>query len=270
MPMVEKKGNERTPLSVGPLSPSTKTPAPKYVWGGHAVAEALRSPERVNRVYVAADHRVRQGELLLQQAKAANVPIEYVPSVKLTALVGTSAHQGVAAALSPIGYESVRTLLERAPSDAVLVALDGVVHPRNLGLIARAAYAAGAYALVIPSRGNVLVDDTVIQSSAGMALRLPIARCTNLTQCLRECKRAGFWVYGLTANAATSLYQATLAEKAVYVLGNETRGLSHSTEKSCDALLSIPLVREADSLNVALAAAVTLFEVHRRRLVAPS
>lgn len=230
------------------------------VCGANTVGEALASGA-CSRIYVARESKVRGFRELNEAAKAKAVPIEFVPLSKLNELAGTGEHQGVAAQISPLEYTTLDRFLAECPPTATVVLLDRVQHARNLGLIIRTAVGAGASAVVLSARGGASVDDSVVRGSAGTVFRIPIVQHAKLDEAVKRLKDAGFWVYGLDAGATESVFDVSWAERSVLVLGNETRGIRPGLRKACDALLRIPLADDLDSLNVAVAAGVALFQI---------
>jgi 23S rRNA (guanosine2251-2'-O)-methyltransferase len=213
----------------------------EIIYGRQPVAEAERGRRRVRRVWTA-------GEL---------------PAHELTRLAGSPDHQGVVAEVDPYPYADSRELL--SPPDALIVALDQVQDPRNLGAVCRSAEAAGAAGVVIPSRRAAAVTAVACQASAGAVEHLAVARVANLADGLRVAKEAGAWVYGAESGADTPYADADLTGKVVIVLGSEGGGLRRRVAQSCDLLISIPLRGQVGSLNVSAAAAVLLFEIARQR-----
>ena len=171
--------------------------------------------------------------------------------------------------MPPYSYTPMPDLLAQAAESGtppLLVALDGVTDPRNLGAVIRSALAFGAHGVVIPERRSAGVTPTAWRTSAGTAARLPVAQVTNLVRALKDCKDAGLFVVGLDADGTTSLDDLEMAtEPMVVVVGSEGRGLSRLVGETCDLTISIPMSRAAESLNASVAAAVTLAEVARRR-----
>jgi 23S rRNA (guanosine2251-2'-O)-methyltransferase len=211
------------------------------VYGHRPVAEAHRGGRRVRRVWTADD----------------------LPAAELTRLAGSPDHQGIVAEVDPYTYADSRALLEIP--DGLLLALDQVQDPRNLGAVCRSAEAAGAAGVVIPSRRAASVTAAACKASAGAVEHLPVARVPNLADWLGAAKDAGAWVYGAEAGAPTPYGSADLTGKVVLVLGSEGGGLRRRVAQSCDLLVSIPIHGRVDSLNVAAAAAVLAYEAGRQR-----
>jgi 23S rRNA (guanosine2251-2'-O)-methyltransferase len=213
----------------------------EIVYGRRPVAEAKRGRRRVHRVWTRAD------------ADAA----------ELTRLAGSPDHQGFVAEVDPYPYADPDALLG-AP-ETLLVALDQVQDPHNLGAVCRSAEAAGANGVVIPERRAAAITPAACKASAGAVEHLPVARVTNLAEWLRRAKEAGAWSYGAEAGAAAPYTQTDLTGKVVLVLGSEGKGLRPRVAETCDLLVSIPVRGRVASLNVSGAAAVLLFEAVRQR-----
>lgn len=210
-----------------------------FVYGRNPVREAQRGRRRVHRVWTAAD----------------------TGSAELTRLAGSPDHQGVVAEVDPFPYADPRGLL-REP-DALVVALDQVQDPRNLGAICRSAEAAGAAGVVICERRAASVTPAAAKASAGAVEHLPIARVRNLADWLAVAREQGAWIYGADAGAEASHSTLDLSGKVVLVLGGEGGGLRPRVEAGCDLLARIPTVGKVGSLNVSAAAAVLLFSASR-------
>lgn len=215
---------------------------PEIVYGRRPVAEAERGRRRVHRVWRAPE----------------------TPADELERLAGSPDHQGVVAEVDPYPYADADALLD---GDATLVvALDQVQDPHNLGAVARSAEVAGAAGIVIPERRAVGVTPAVCKASAGAVEHLPVARVRNLADWLAAAKRRpGVWVYGADGEAPTPYTDAELTGSVILVLGSEGRGLRPRVAEQCDLLVSIPTLGRVDSLNVSAAAAVLLFEAVRQR-----
>ncbi len=235
------------------------------IHGFNAVSEALLSPETVNRIYIAKESRERSIRSVLDRARAAGVRFDYVPQAKLNELAGTQDHQGIAAIISPVAYTPINVLLEYCGERALILVLDRVQHARNLGMLIRSALGAGADGVVVPERSAALLDNAVLGASAGTALRLPICKESNLPNSLRALKDAGFWVYGLDAQAVDSVFDTDWPARVAIVAGNETKGLRPGVRGACDAFVTIPLQNNLDSLNVSVSAAIALFQVAATR-----
>ncbi|NUM56116.1 MAG: 23S rRNA (guanosine(2251)-2'-O)-methyltransferase RlmB [Candidatus Hydrogenedentes bacterium] len=233
----------------------------KHIHGVKAVGEALREAGRVNRLYLAKESRAHGADALATAAKAVGVPFDYVPQAKLNELAGTLEHQGVVAAISPVAYASFESIVETCPPKAIVLVLDQVQHPRNLGMLIRTAACAGVHAIALPERGGALIDDDVLRASAGAVFHVPVAMCGNVAQVIRDLRDAGFWTYGLDAAGDQSVFDVNWADRCAIVMGNETKGLRPGVRKACDVIARIPLAKGMESLNVSVAAGVALFQV---------
>lgn len=239
-----------------PLMSSTKV-----IHGVNAVTEALRSAGRVNRVYIAKESRAHGVNALVSEAKRGKVRFDFVPQAKLNELAGTQEHQGVVAIISPVEYTTLADCLAQCGPKATLLVLDQIQHPKNLGMLIRTAAGAGAAGVLVTSRGGALLDEDVLRASAGTAFHVPIVQCGNVAQTLHVLKEAGFWVYAMDAAGGQSVFDTPWANRCALVLGNETEGLRPGVRKAADASVTIPLARELDSLNVAVAGAIALFQI---------
>lgn len=232
----------------------------KYIHGVKAVGEALREAGRVNRLYAAKESRAHGVDALATAAKAAGVPFDYVPQAKLNELAGTMEHQGVVAAISPVTYAAFESVIASVPAKAIVLVLDQVQHPRNVGMLIRTAACAGVHAVILPERGGALIDDDVLRASAGAVFHVPVAMCGNVAQALRDLRDAGFWTYGLDAAGEQNVFEANWADRCAIVMGNETKGLRPGVQKACDVIVRIPLAKGMESLNVSVAAGIALFQ----------
>lgn len=246
--------------------------APELLVGRNPVVEALRAHVPATTVHLAqgidVDDRIRE---IVRTAGDRGIPVLEVTRSELDRMTGGVLHQGVGLQVPPYAYEPFEDLLSAAAErpEPLLVALDGVTDPRNLGAVIRSAAAFGAHGLFLPERRAVGVTATAWRTSAGAAARLPVARVVNLTRALKQCQQAGFMVVGLDADAEASVYDLELAvDPLVVVVGSEGRGLSRLVSETCDLTVSIPMSSDVESLNASVAAAVALAEIARRRAAA--
>jgi 23S rRNA (guanosine2251-2'-O)-methyltransferase len=228
-----------------------------FVYGRRAVREALRGRREVLEVW--ATERAAKGEPWLAEAK---------PKLKLerelSERAGTRDHQGVVAVVEPYRYADAYELA--AGERPLLAVLDRVTDPRNLGAVCRSADGAGATGVVVPAHGSAVVTPAVARASAGAIEHLPVAVVTNLARYLEEVKSGSLWVYGAAGEeGAQSMWQTDLSGGVALVLGAEGKGLRPLVRRMCDALVSIPLHGNVESLNVSVAAAVLLYEARRQR-----
>ena len=226
------------------------------VYGRRAVREALRGRREVLEVF--ATERAVKAETWLAETR---------PRVKaerdLSELAGTRDHQGVVARVEPYRYADAYALA--AGEKPLLAVLDRVTDPRNLGAVSRSAEGAGATGIVVPAHGSAIVTPAVARASAGAIEHLPIAVVTNLARYLEEVKGPELWVYGAAGDGAESMWDTDLSGGAALVFGAEGKGLRPLVRRTCDALVSIPLAGEVESLNVSVAAALLLYEAKRQR-----
>jgi 23S rRNA (guanosine2251-2'-O)-methyltransferase len=223
------------------------------VYGRNAVREALRGPRRVSRVW----------------ATRGAVPegfdgVRVVDAAEVARLCGSDAHQGVCAEVSDFEYVDAAGLL--AAPEPLIVVLDEITDPQNLGAVCRSAECAGADGVVIPERRSAEVTPAVCKASAGAVEWLSIARVRNVADFLGEAKEAGCWCYGAAAEGAAPYRSPDYRGGVVLVLGAEGRGLRPRVAKACDALVALPLRGHIESLNVSAAAAVLLYEILQQRL----
>ena len=234
--------------------------------GRNAVREALeREPLQLENICIRRGargfHHLRRG------AEKVQIPVRELPESGLNRIAGSVRHQGVIALRAAIAYQDCTAMLAAiAPDmDAVkqqrprLLLLDGIQDPRNFGAILRTAVAAGVAGVIVPTRKMAPLSDATVRASSGTATRIPIARVGDLTQVIWPLKERGFYVYG-AAGAGESLWETTWQRPVALVLGAEGRGLKPATARQCDKLVSIPLPGDVQSLNVAVAAGILLFE----------
>lgn len=259
--------------AAGPRGPRRAGPdAPETVVGRNPVVEALRARVPATALYVAlgldADERVKESVSL---AGKAGLALMEVSRAELDRMTDRALHQGLALQVPPYTYLHPDDLLQRALTAPapLLVALDGVTDPRNLGAIVRSAAVFGAQGVLVPERRSAGMTAAAWRSSAGAAARLPVARCTNLARTLKDYRDHGLFAVGLAAGGEVSLDDLELAtEPLVIVVGSEGDGLGRLVSQSCDLTVWIPMGDGNESLNAGIAAAVTLAEVARRRRTA--
>lgn len=261
---------------IGKKAPVGRTPvrrkdpdAPEVLVGRNPVVEALRGGVPATALYVARgielDERTREAVRL---AGNKSIAILEVSRAELDRMCNRALHQGLGLQVPAYHYEPLADLIAIATENApgLLVALDGVTDPRNLGAIVRSAAAFGAHGVFLPERRAASMTATAWRASAGAAARTPIAKVTNLTRALKECQDAGFLVVGLDADGELDLPDlAAAVDPIVVVVGSEGRGLSRLVSETCDLRVGIPMANSVESLNASVAAAVTLAEVARRR-----
>jgi 23S rRNA (guanosine2251-2'-O)-methyltransferase len=229
------------------------------VYGRRAVREALRGRREVLELW--ATERAIAAEPWLSENGGPRVHVKL--ERELSEAAATRDHQGVVAKVAPYRYADAYELA-RQPSP-LLVCLDRVTDPRNLGAVARSAEGAGATGIVVPAHGSAMVTPAVCRSSAGAVEHVPIAVVQNLARYLGEVKGPDLWVYGAAGDAGKPMWETDLSGGAAFVFGAEGRGLRPLVRRTCDELVSIPLAGTVESLNVSVAAAVLLYEARRQR-----
>ena len=232
----------------------------EYVYGRNAVREALRGPRAVRELW--ATERALSAEPWLREADGVRVQVK--PERELTDALGNRDHQGVLARCEPYRYADA---YELAASDRpLLVCLDQVTDPHNLGAVVRSAEGAGATGVVIPAHGAARVTPAVSRASAGAVEHLPVAVVPNLARYLNDVKGPSLWVWGAAADGDVSIWDADFGDGGVaFVLGAEGKGLRPLVRRACDEIVSIPLLGQVGSLNVSVAAALLVYEARRRR-----
>jgi 23S rRNA (guanosine2251-2'-O)-methyltransferase len=240
----------------------------EVVTGRNAVVEALRAHVPATTLYVASridsDDRVREA---LAAAVERDIPVLETPRAELDRLTDGAVHQGLAIQVPPYDYLHPDDLLDvELPGIPLIVALDGITDPRNLGAVIRSVGAFGGHGVVVPERRSAGMTAAAWKTSAGAAARVPVARATNLTRTLQAYRSAGFFVVGLDADGEVALPGLALADQPlVVVVGSEGKGLSRLVRETCDQVVSIPMSAATESLNAGIAAAVTLYEIARQR-----
>ena len=229
--------------------------------GIHPVVEALRAGNPLERIVIAQGAGGPRLQEIIDLARQAKIPVRFEPRSSLDRLAGSSAHQGV------VGLGAARKYadLDSVAESEMLVVLDGVEDPHNLGAIVRTAHAAGAGAVIVPERRAAGVTDVVAKAAAGALEHLPVVRVTNINRALEDLKKRGMWIYGLDERGSEAYDQIDYDEKSVLVLGGEGKGLHEQVRKHCDVLVRIPMAGQISSLNVSVAAGVVLFEWRRKR-----
>lgn len=240
----------------------------EVVAGRNSVLEALRTHVPANTMYVASriesDDRIREAFKL---AAEQGIAILETPRAELDRITDGSVHQGLALQVPPYDYAHPEDLLNaELPGIPLIVALDGITDPRNLGAIIRSVGAFGGHGVVVPSRRSAGMTAAAWKTSAGAAARVRVAQATNLTRALEDYRKAGFFVIGLDSDGEVELPGLALADQPlVVVVGSEGKGLSRLVRETCDQIVSIPMAAVTESLNAGIAGAVALYEIARQR-----
>jgi len=241
--------------------------------GIHAVREALEADRPLDSLIVARGSHGKRIEELVRLARQHGIPVRFEERIQLDRTAGTREHQGVVALVAASPSARFEDLLKPRDSQAgprLLVLLDGVEDPQNLGAIVRTSLAAGAQGVVIPERRAAGLTDAVARASAGALAHLPVARVKNLSRAMEEMKHAGYWLVGLDERAEKRHTEVDFKVPVGVVLGGEGKGLHELVRERCDFLVSIPTTGPVRTLNVSVAAGVVLFEAVRQREAAKS
>jgi 23S rRNA (guanosine2251-2'-O)-methyltransferase len=243
----------------------------RAIAGFHAVTARLRhAAGGIEAIYVDAHRHDARMHQLLQRAQAAGVRVIAADAARLQGMAGDVAHQGVVALCERVA--TARTLddvLANVARDTLVLLLDGVTDPRNLGACLRTADAAGASAVIVPRDRSAALTPIVSKAAAGAAETIPLITVTNLARAMDDLKEAGVWIAGAAGDAEKSLYQLDLTGPLAWALGAEGEGLRRLTRERCDWLARIPMAGHVESLNVSVAAGICLFETLRQRRAGP-
>lgn len=237
-----------------------------WLTGFHAVEEALAAGRPLDRILIASGRHGERIEEVVRRAKSRGVPVRFENRQQIDRLSGTRENQGIAALAAAKPAVGLEDLLRAKKEQGLLVLLDGVEDPHNVGAIVRTSLAAGADGVIIPERRAAGLTDTVERASAGALAHLPVARVKNLVRAMEEIKEAGYWLVGLDERAEKNYTEIDLRGSIGIVLGGEGEGLHELTRKRCDFLVSLPTRGPVRSLNVSVAAGVMLFEAVRQRM----
>jgi 23S rRNA (guanosine2251-2'-O)-methyltransferase len=244
--------------------------SPKVLFGFHAVGVRLKTaPQSIIEIYFEPTRRDQRMRQFIERAKEAGVRLIEADGLRLSKLAGSHGHQGVAARVSALEQaHSLDELLEKLEADGIaplLLVLDGITDPHNLGACLRVADGAGAHAVIAPKDHAVGVNATVAKVASGAAETMPYFMVTNLARTLGELKERNIWVIGTSDDAPKTLYQVDLKGPVALVLGAEGDGMRQLTRKTCDELVGIPMKGGVESLNVSVASGVCLYEALRQR-----
>mgnify|MGYP000715780719 CR=1 FL=1 len=240
----------------------------KILFGFHAVTVRLKTaPGSITDIHVDSARRDARMRQFVQRAQDAGAKVVDSDGDRLAAMAGGIRHQGVVARVSALpARHSLDDVLDDVEGAPLVLVLDGVTDPRNLGAVVRSVAAFGGHGVIVPERRAAGMTASAWKTSAGAASRVPVARVTNLTRGLEELKKAGCFVLGLDADGDVDLPALSMAtDPIVLVIGSEGKGLSRLVRETCDVVVSIPMHAATESLNAGVAAGVALYEVARRR-----
>jgi len=244
--------------------------SPRILFGFHAITVRLKTaPQSIIELHVEANRRDARMRHFVERAREAGARVIETDGERLSKLAGSQHHQGVVARVEPVAMpHSLDEVVENIEGPPLLLVLDGVTDPHNLGACLRVADGAGAHAVVAPKDHAVGVNATVAKVASGAAETVPYLMVTNLARALNELKEYDIRIVGTSDDAEATLYDLDLTTPTAFVLGAEGEGMRQLTRKTCDQLVRIPMAGAVESLNVSVAAAVCLYEAHRQRRVA--
>ena len=241
--------------------------SPKVLFGFHAVGVRLKTaPQSIIEIYYESTRRDARMRQFLERANEAGARLIEADNLRLAKLCGSHGHQGVAARVEPVAQiHSLDDLLDAVTGPPLLLVLDGITDPHNLGACLRVADGAGAHAVIAPKDHAAGINATVAKVASGAAETMPYFMVTNLARTLGELKERSIWITGTSEDAPKTLYQVEFTGPAAIVLGAEGAGMRQLTRKTCDQLVSIPMQGAVESLNVSVASGVCLYEALRQR-----
>ncbi len=246
----------------------------KFIYGIRPVLEALRAERQVlNKVLIVEGRESPTLRSLRQMAREKDIPVHIRSREALSSLAGTENHQGVVGITAGSPYSTWDDLLDRikaAEGRTIVLILDSVEDPQNLGSLIRTAEASGVQGIILPKDRAVGITPVVVKASAGAVAHLPVIRVTNLANALEDLKKEGFWIVGADPQGDHNLYEMKFDMNVGLVIGSEGKGVRPLVLKKCDYRVSIPLKGKISSLNAAIAGAVILFEIRRQQLFMPS
>ena len=237
------------------------------IYGVHPVAEALRNGGTIEKIVLLKEGKQGGIREILKIATQRGIPVDYRDREYLNVTAGTRQHQGVICIYEEYRYVGIETVLTDCKSreSSLILILDSITDPQNLGSLIRTALCFGANGLVIPEDRAASVTPAVIKASAGAALHLPIVMVVNLSRTIDRLKEEGFWIYGADVGSGGNLHNTDYSGHAGLVMGSEGKGIRPLVKKKCDFLISIPMTDTIDSLNVSVAGGIILYEMTLNR-----
>jgi len=239
----------------------------QWIYGRKPILEALQAGDKVDRIYALANLKKEGVPEIRTKAKELGVPIHWIPAERLNRLVKGN-HQGIIAQRSLIRYYDVQDVLAQAYEQGetpLIIILDHITDVRNLGAIARTAFAAGAHAIVVPAKGTASINKDAIKTSAGALHHLPVCRHHSLVELIQQLQQYGLLVYALAGESTNTVDSIDATVPIAFVMGAEETGVSTPVRFACDGTLSLPMARSFDSYNVSVATGMVLYEVMRQR-----
>lgn len=240
--------------------------------GKNSVLEALKAGREVNKIFIGENvTRDRVLNEIISIAKRNKTPVQNVGKSKINDLAETNNHQGIIAMVAAKEYVTLEEIALKKPLSELPIVLmvDGIEDPHNLGAIIRTCDAVGVVGVVIPNRRNVGLTGIVSKASAGAVEYVPVTRVTNLSQTIETLKEMGFWVVGCEARGEKNIYEVDLKMPLVLVIGGEGKGISRLVQEKCDFLVKLPMIGRISSLNASVAASVCLYEALKQRIYTP-
>lgn len=241
----------------------------EFIYGSNPVFEALRSEQKIETLWIAADSQDAVIMKITSLAKQKHIPVHRVPSKKLLEMTHNKKNQGVVAVIANSQYSTVDAILARSKElnePPLIVMLDGIEDPHNLGAVLRTADGAGFHGLILRKRRSAGLTDTVAKTSAGASAHVLTAQVANLNFAIDKLKQLDIWIVGADQNTEKIYYDADLTGPLCIVIGSEGQGLSRLVREKCDFLVKIPMYGKINSLNASVAASLLFFEARRQRL----
>lgn len=236
--------------------------------GVNSIMEALKGRRRVHKIFIQEGRQGKKIEELLGLARRKGVFIQEIEKERLNQMYRTGNHHGIIAQVDSYEYSSIEEVLESAAlkgESPLLVILDGLEDPQNLGSIIRTAECAGAHGIIIPRHNSVEITEGVARASAGAVEHMHIIRETNLVNTMKYLKQQGFWIIGADMSATNDYFNTTIPSPAALVIGGEGKGMRRLVKENCDILVKIPMAGSINSLNASVSAALLIYEVIRQR-----
>ncbi|HOQ08607.1 MAG TPA: 23S rRNA (guanosine(2251)-2'-O)-methyltransferase RlmB [Syntrophomonadaceae bacterium] len=246
-------------------------PVREILGGINSVTEALRGPRKIYKLYIGKDSRNPRIEEIVNLAQNKGIAVKLTDRGELDRLYSQAPHQGVVMEAEPYRYADLQDVLEQvaaAGDQALLLVLDGVEDPQNLGAIIRTAECAGVNGIILPRHHSAAITPAVVRASAGATEHMAVVRETNLVNTLKELKKAGMWVVGADMEGSAEYFRTKMPCPAVLVIGGEGRGIRRLVRENCDLLVRIPMYGQVNSLNASVAAALLIYELVRQRSAA--
>ncbi len=238
------------------------------IWGIHPVHEKLKNdPESLKEILIKHPDRGKGRDVIVNLARSQLVSVRFEKEEVLDHIVGHRHHQGIVAYIQEHIYKTLEEILSYScpTSYGLILILDGLVDPQNVGSLIRSGYAAGVQGLIIPRDRAAQITGTVEKVAAGALSYVPVARVTNIVRTIDALKKAGYWIIGTAAEGDKTIYQIDFKANVALVIGSEAKGIRPLVRRHCDLMVSIPMFGEVSSLNAAVAGAVILFEILRQR-----